>query len=44
MDNNDNKTKYKMLKKIGEGTYGKAYLVEYAKTKVDHNLIQSKFM
>jgi hypothetical protein len=37
MDNNENKTKYKMLKKIGEGTYGKAYLVEYAKSKVDYH-------
>ena len=34
MVENENKSKYKMLKKIGEGTYGKAYLVEYTKTKV----------
>ena len=28
-----------MLKKLGEGTYGKAYLVEYTKDKViiNHN-------
>ena len=31
---NDNKPKYNMLRKLGEGTYGKAYLVEYSKDKV----------
>ena len=35
MDVNENKPKYNMLKKLGEGTYGKAYLVEYSKDKVD---------
>ena len=30
----NSKVKYKMIKKIGEGTYGKAYLVESEKKNV----------
>jgi hypothetical protein len=34
MDVNENKPKYNMIKKLGEGTYGKAYLVDNSKDKV----------
>lgn len=34
MEVNENKPIYNMLKKLGEGSYGKAYLVENPKDKV----------
>jgi len=34
MDNEKKSTNYKPIKKIGEGAFGKAYLVEHTKTHV----------
>ena len=34
MENNSNSSKYKLIKRIGEGASGKAYLVENIKEKV----------
>lgn len=36
MDNEKKKTNYKVIKKIGEGAFGKAYLVENPTTHVKY--------